>query len=119
MIYLLTREGRSYTDEGLLGIKSTIKDLYGDDSNMLVNMGAYLNKHENIITALERNDGSGYLVISMPVGGGFFTGKDELAAAAELIRRNPDKNPWETMAYVVATKHPGEHAYTPPREINH
>lgn len=108
MIWILTREGKSYSDEGLLTVKKDIQETYNDNSNFIINMGAYLNEPENLASTLERNDGSGYLIMSMQDGGVYFTGEKSLHAAAQLIREKSDMNPWLVMAYIVKHLYPGE-----------
>lgn len=118
IVYLLTRDGKAYTDEGLIVMKNSIRNLYNDDSNLIFSMGSELNNPDILSKLLKQNDGSGYLAVSMPVGSSYFTGKEKLQAYAKFVEKHRDNNPWEVMAYAVWRHNPDAHNYTPTKTFD-
>ena len=105
-VYILTKEGRKYSDEGLVHVKNAIIDIFGDHSDLLFTMGQVLNESEKLIKMLKHNNGDGYLMISLENGGYYYHGVEEFDMLAQLFKEHLNENPWEVIANLLAIKYP-------------
>ena len=110
-VYILTKEGRKYSDEGLVHVKNAIIRIFGDHSDLLFTMGQVLNEPEKLINMLEHNGGDGYLMISLENGSYYYHGAEEFDMLAQLFKEHLNENPWEVIANLLAIKYP-EFRYT-------
>lgn len=99
-VFILTREGRDYSTEGLLKAEADIREIFGETDDLNFFMGGYLNDPENLARLLEENADSGYLLTSMENFGYFHPG-GEFGILAELFRKHSTENPWEVLVPII------------------
>lgn len=99
-VFILTREGRDYSTEGLLKAEADIRKTFGETDDLTFFMGADLNDPENLVRLLEENADSGYLFTSMENFGYFHPG-EEFGILAELFRKHSTENPWEALVPII------------------
>ena len=102
-IYIVTKEGRAYTDVGLMHISSTIlnRKLATADEIPEFVQGAILNNAEYFIKELSEHNGA-IIVLSTSDNISYITGENTFKDLITTLNENKDKTTWETLVNFVA-----------------
>ncbi len=92
-IYILTREGKEYSEEGCYYVENMIREKTNDQCEFIYSMGAVYNDTKHMKECLINNLDS-YVVISMKTGIGIIFG-DLLVDFNERLTKAENKTSWE------------------------
>ena len=67
-VYILTEEGRAYTDEGIKYVLSQIRNTFNDTSEVVINQGALYNQPDVLSEFLRKDPEHSYVFISHEKG---------------------------------------------------
>lgn len=96
-VYIITEEGRTYSDEGLEYITNEIRNgTFTDSDELSFFMGQEYNKPDVLSGLIEKNIENTYVVISGTTGM-FFFDPDKVGQLIEVLRKYPDMTSWESM----------------------
>ena len=95
-VYIITKEGRVYSDEGLRYVGSVMKRKFNVDFfDIEFNAGKAFNRPTLLARQLEKHEDA-YVVISTAEGI-IFLPKSENETICFNLRENPDKTSWEIL----------------------
>lgn len=95
-IYIITEEGRSYTDEGLHYIGSVMKDMFDVNFHDIeFNSGVAFNNPELLAKQLEKHEDA-YIVVSTKEDI-IIIPKTENPAMCHNLRENPNETSWNIL----------------------
>lgn len=101
-IYIITKEGRAYSDEGLEHVRDEFsKEPYfvKKDSDVIICQGGIYNDPTYLAEELRKKDRDSYLVISADFMGYF--GPKDMEKLANLLVKYPNQTSWETIYFAV------------------
>lgn len=104
-IYIVTKEGRAYTDAGLMHISSAILDhkLATADEIPEFIQGAILNNAEYFIKELSK-DHNAIIVLSISDNISYITGESIFKNLITMLNENKDKTTWKTLVDFITNK---------------
>ena len=97
-VYIITKEGRAYNDDGLHYVGGVMKKEFGVDFNDIeFNSGAAFNKPELLARQLEKHEDA-YLVVSTS-DDVIFIPKTVNPQIVNNLRENPEETSWRILVY--------------------
>lgn len=103
--YILTKEGRAFSEEGLERVRNLIEKDGDISSNLMYHMGHELNDSRHL-SELLKNDTTGYLIISEVkrnplVNRLYLLVAEDFPGICEELDMNPDDNSWDTLIRII------------------
>jgi hypothetical protein len=92
-VFIITKEGRSYSDEGLNYVTDVLKKYFNVTDELIFCMGFEYNDPKFLCQELKQNPDS-YIVISRSDGIQFLPTKD-VSVACQMLTDHPDESSWE------------------------
>lgn len=96
-VYILTKEGRVYSDEGIEIVQTMLAERHNISEEMIFHQGAEFNKPEFLIECLTKNPD---VAIVISIQGGTYTvigEKEHLNTTIPLLKNHPNETCWETI----------------------
>lgn len=94
-VFILTKEGRGFSDKGIQYIINVVKQIYPVQTEEInIKMGKFYNNTEFLISELEKAENP-VICISTPNNLDFVYA-DNITLFLENIKEDKDTNPWET-----------------------
>jgi hypothetical protein len=100
-IYIITKEGRRYSDAGLDYVTNAVKSNYGVTDELAFHMGYEYNVAKNLIMGLDLHS-DGYIVISTEDGISFASNKNP--AVKKVLEEHPNDSSWESLVKYLVNK---------------
>ena len=96
-VYILTKEGRTYSTEGLNYVKNQIETNYNITDELLFNQGAVHNNATQFVETLKNEKTTPVIALSTNDGIAIFTGEHNINTAITHLTENPNTSSWETL----------------------
>lgn len=95
-VYVITKEGRDYTDEGKKYIRDKLTGEYGVTGEIVMSFGQTYNDPETLADALKRHKDTAYVIISGTTGM-FIYSPESNEGMMLYLKDHPDQTSWETL----------------------
>ncbi len=103
-VYILTKEGRGYSTEGLETVTKNIRDFFHDKSELVFQMGQVLNRSSTLKELLEANKDRSYLMVSSETGLYYMKGSDYDPVCQVLSEHDDAENAWAVLYGIMKKK---------------
>ena len=104
-VYILTKEGRAYSTEGLEYLTKYIADNLNITDNLWFCQGTAYNEPENLIKALKREPTKSVIVLSTNKNIITIADADDIKNVMKILTDNSDKSCWETLTKTAYKQH--------------
>ena len=94
-VYIITREGKSFNEEGLKFIQNGLKEHFGINTDLAIYTGIGLNSPK-VLTKLLKNNPNAYIILSMKDQIGFFP-QDINDKLCLNFKNHPNESSWEIL----------------------
>lgn len=105
-VFVVTRNGSDYIDEGLKYIKDTLKELFQEENDLIIYTGSGLNVLKILKAQFEKHLDA-YCVLSYNEGVMFFPRKCNKQIIENLTtvhEENPKENAWNVLMQMIERK---------------
>lgn len=90
-VFILTKEGRGYSDEGLKAIANDLKVTYNEKNPLMYTMGQDCNSFDYLKKNVKHRN---YIAVSLKKGIRYFT-EEALDFLLSEMEKDPTENTWE------------------------
>lgn len=103
-IYILTREGRAYTEEGIRYLTESMSRDYNITGKLRFIQGGDYNNPEYLVQLLDKAENTPVIVLSTKDSIITLTGEHDIKTVKKVLLENPDRTSWESLIAAVTNQ---------------